>query len=97
MKKNTNAERIAGEFLRLLRQDIGPDHYAEVCVRNANEANPNVCHSHDFCDANITMADAIEKVLGRAVDLYNDEDDALWSVAWNLAHNTMVQQTRGTR
>ena len=42
---------------------------AEIDVLNAAETNPDICHSHDFCDANVFMATTINTELGR------DEDD----------------------
>lgn len=88
------AATIARHFLRLLREDIGPDNYAEACVRNARETNDSICHSHDFCDANMTMQAAFGAV-GRVAEVDDDADLELWGAAWALAFKTMVQQAGG--
>jgi hypothetical protein len=62
----TPDHRVAAVFTFLLAEGIGP-HMAEVVRRNASQTSENVCHSHDFCDANMVMADAMEQVLGRPV------------------------------
>ena len=28
---------------------------SEIVERNKNETDPNICHSHDFCDANMFL------------------------------------------
>ena len=55
------------------------------------------CASHDFCDANIVMADAFEQHAGRPVWLPCDAEEgtcteaecdadlALWNDAWGIA------------
>jgi hypothetical protein len=63
-----------------------PDRYAclteeqmqAAIERNRVERAPGACHSHDFCDANLTL-DAVFMRRGR--DLYG----ALWAQARNLA------------
>jgi len=48
-------------------------------------ADPDVCHTHDFIDANMSMLAAWEIVTGQAeIDGDNDTDTALWNAAWNL-------------
>ena len=65
-----------------------------VLDRNAAQDNPDVCHSHDFCDANMVMQIAA-KNLGYAenfdtADTEDRVDDCcnLWNAAWNEAKST---------
>jgi hypothetical protein len=70
----TPDHRVAAVFTFLLAEGIGP-HMAEVVRRNASQTSENVCHSHDFCDANMVMADAMEQVLGRPVWMPSDWEE----------------------
>lgn len=58
-----DARDLAYKFSALLREELG-DEIEEVIARNQNEANPSVCHSHDFTDANEIMAAAFLAVAG---------------------------------
>lgn len=77
------AHRFAGNLLI----DIGMDNLRKVIERNDAETYRGVCHSHDFCDANMTMAAAFEAVVGREPigDGVSDADLALWNSAWDHA------------
>ena len=80
----TLAHRFAGNLLI----EIGMNKLREVVARNAVETRKDVCHSHDFCDANMTMAAAFEEVTGRdplANGETADEDIAMWNAAWARA------------
>jgi hypothetical protein len=75
---------IAARFVSLLRAMLTPQQFAEM--QNLNSvADDGVCHSHDYLDSNMTMADAFEQVVGREIDLQSDDDRALWSAAWRYA------------
>lgn len=50
--------RNAARFVRILAQWLGPVDFAEMRARNAVKP-VNVCHSHDFCDANMAMHAAL--------------------------------------
>ena len=76
--------RIAFRFDSHLRHELSAGDYEEVCHRNAVAAESgdlNTCASHDFCDANMVMCDAMMDC-GQTPD-----DDAcrdLWNAAWSL-------------
>lgn len=63
--------------------------YRAMLEANKAEFRPDVCHTHDHCDANVFMAQAIEDVLGvdpAQDDLINDPAMMrLWNAAWDLA------------
>jgi len=84
---------LAEAFDRLLRTEIGKTKYREVLARNAAEPDAGICHSHDFCDANMMMDGAFRVVLQRGPDIDDDADLTLWTDAWNL----WVEQTAPTR
>lgn len=80
---------LAHAFLRELRATIGAKRMAEVARLNAAERDPGVCHSHDFCDANMVMDDAFRSVVGRGSRVSSVRDAILWTRAWNLAKEAM--------
>lgn len=53
--------------------------------QNAERSNPDVCHSHDYCDANMIMHAAGIRACGWAEDWDLDEVSILWNDAWELA------------
>lgn len=81
-------ERLAREFARRLRAEIGEAGMAEVVSRNKAERNPAICHTHDFVDSNQTMLDAWEVVAGKGprIPLRGVEAE-VWGDAWSLAKN----------
>lgn len=79
---------LAQRFSELLKRVIGPS-IADVISRNALEENCDVCHSHDFCDANEVMLQAW-KDCGHDPDDITGEDHAdearrLWQTSWDIA------------
>lgn len=82
-------QQIADRFLQLLREEITGADYAEACARNAAETSEGICHSHDFCDANMVMLDAM-RALGESVDVDSEADCKRWSAAWDLAFKAMA-------
>lgn len=78
-------ERLAKRFSYVLRGWLSSDEIAEVIERNKT-AKPNVCHSHDFCDANMVMADAWRQVIGGEIDADDEAQATLWGTAWELAN-----------
>jgi hypothetical protein len=85
-------EKVALEFSRVLRHCIGGD-MAEVVRRNSAEpAGSGVCHSHDFCDANMAMLEAFHNLGLRATVEIEPVDGPewcasqdLWNAAWDAA------------
>jgi hypothetical protein len=57
-------ERIADAFANILSDWLTADQWAEMQARNVDYSD-GVCASHDFCDANMAMAEAFETVTGR--------------------------------
>ena len=88
MKTPTDAasiEKLARLFSTTLVAHIGKRKVREVIKRNrAEPEGSEVCHSHDFCDANETMFEAGTK-FGLDFDVARGEDAELWGRAWDLA------------
>lgn len=83
MTRREAVKRLAREFSRLLIKTIGRKKTLQVSRLNKAEADRNVCRSHDFCDANMVMLEALENL---GLDTGNSrEDTERWNDAWNLA------------
>jgi hypothetical protein len=60
--------------------------FATVLERNRAEENPTICHTHDFCDANILMSNAWEETFPHEpFSPQNTFHAELWSEAWQQA------------
>jgi len=94
-KKEDEQHILARKFSELLLRDIGEDNLAEVNRRNAvhaKQGDNGICASHDFCDANMTMLEAMAEVLDAdeneicgGPDGMSDATNALWIAAWDEA------------
>lgn len=82
MSEDPQIERLSNHFSELLSHEIGDDNLATVVERNSAEENKNVCHSHDFTDANMIMHQAFVDVYER---MPTPEDEADINEAWNEA------------
>jgi hypothetical protein len=85
---STQTETLALEFARVLRSWLTAEQMRLVLERNAEGAKIGAawCASHDFCDANMAMAEAMQTVLGREPDpVDNEADGDLWNAAWSRA------------
>lgn len=77
-------EQIARQFSVRLLCYLGADKLAEVNRRNSSR-QPGVCHSHDFCDANVFMARAYRAATGKQMRCNNNDDCIVWGNAWDIA------------
>lgn len=82
---------LACVFSEVLKVWLSPDEMREVIARNRAEPNPSICHSHDFCDANMAMLEAWEPAIGPDIDVHSDEGIALWNAAWSRAKRNDFQ------
>ncbi len=85
----TFKERIATAFASRLKDHLTQYQMAELRRLNLGEKDPGVCHSHDFCDANMVMLEAYAEVMHEGnVDAVSTSDDAtqqMWNAAWDTA------------
>lgn len=79
---------LAQLFSLKLHKAITAEEMRTVLARNnaqADMVNDPVCHSHDFCDANMVMFEAWQEMFGGDPDTMDDADLAIWSEAWTIA------------
>ena len=86
-----NTDALAAEFCAVLRSWLTPEQMQEIASRNRAETRVGVCHSHDFCDANVAMLEAAHN-LGLVPDI-EDVDvrylmDDFWDEAWDEARES---------
>lgn len=80
-----DAVAVAREFGHLMQAELSPAEFRQMIDRNKAEMSPGVCHSHDFCDANMIMFEACKKIKGDEFFPNTDENAALWNEAWEIA------------
>jgi hypothetical protein len=79
------AYALALEFSQDLPAFLGSEQMREVVERNRAEAAPGVCHSHDFCDANMAIyAVFLRHRMDPASEQGMERHGALWDEAWDL-------------
>lgn len=78
---------IAQAFCTEVVSTLTEEELTLVRERNRAETSAGVCHTHDFCDANMLMYAAFVKCgLAKDVaDVISDELQLLWNAAWELA------------
>lgn len=77
----TLTERVARRFSIVLLGWLGHRTMELVNMRNEQQTDKSICHSHDFCDANQAMIDALE---ANGIEWSTDQID-LCNAAWDLA------------
>jgi len=80
---------LTKQFVIVLRSDVGQAVYQQIVALNKTEADPSICHSHDFIDANMVMAKAFAAVTKIEVDLRSSSQTQLWNRSWALAVSDM--------
>ncbi|ERJ38656.1 hypothetical protein L810_6873 [Burkholderia sp. AU4i] len=81
------AVRVAIAFCRQLALSLTGAELTQVRERNRVEEIAGVCHTHDFCDANMLMLDAFVEcgLAENPESCIGDELHPLWNLAWKLA------------
>lgn len=89
---NTNTpditpDQLADQFRKVIFEWLGSDVCQQIDL--ANKSNPPiVCASHDYCDSNMAMDEALQAFGIDTEPTENgmpEEIAALWNDAWNLA------------
>jgi hypothetical protein len=83
---------LAQRFVSELQGTLTAAQWRAMCAANRVETHPGVCHSHDYCDANVCMAAAFA-AFGVTVDVDDDAQLALWAAAWEEAMPTLRGET----
>lgn len=77
---------VAKEFCIVIGEWLKGWKLEKVILRNRAQHSPSVCHTHDFCDANMAMVEAFEFFgLDTPEDQYGATSFKLWNDAWDLA------------
>jgi len=85
MTSATVEHDLASRFCRILNEWLTTDEIAEINSRNQGEyAGRGLCATHDFCDPNQAMLDAMEE-LGIELDVQDEKQIQLIDEAWSLA------------
>ena len=89
---NDIVDQLTEQFVTVLKEWTTPEDFAEMQRLNAAETNPSICHSHDFCDANMAMYEAFTTLGFTAtcdVEAVESSEyaasQALWNAAWLIA------------
>lgn len=78
---------LARAFSAVVAEWLPPGELEAVreCNRTTH-ADPGVCASHDFCDANMAMLEAWRRCTGSdEIDANDQAQAAAWNEAWKLA------------
>lgn len=76
-------EALAQAFSEEVRGELSAAELADVNTANSSDEN-GPCATHDYCDANMLMAEAFTRIMGREFD-YSDADAEIWNAAWAMA------------
>lgn len=78
---------VAFKFRAGVFDFVGPERMANIDELNRNEQDTGTCHSHDHCDANEFMNQAIFDAMGfeYVLDAEHQEHRYLWNDAWLIA------------
>lgn len=84
---------LAAAFAAILKEWASPEEWVTMRRANAGYSDPTICASHDFCDANMAMDEAFDKLGIAAPGDEGCEDGtseheaacALWNAAWAMA------------
>lgn len=82
--RNVKVELLAEEFSEDLKTQIPSDEMHEVLHRNRIEANPSICHTHDFCDTNMVLHNVFVK---HGIDIADEGGRDRWGDLWNDVWN----------
>jgi hypothetical protein len=77
------AYELAKAFAEEINSQLTAEQVDQINVLNAAETDKNICHSHDFTDANQVMIDAMA-TLGMEWD-NTEEINTLTNEAWEIA------------
>jgi hypothetical protein len=82
---DSDIQTLATIFTRIILEVYTENEMDEIIRRNHAETDKNVCHTHDFGDANESMLQAFSEVHGREPHISNHDDMELINAAWAQA------------
>lgn len=90
-----NILKLAKDFTQLMNDELSPELIAKVVELNQNKPIPFGCHSHDFCDPNQVMIDAMA-MQNEEFDAQNFEQGCAINQAWDFAKKTKFDASHVT-
>lgn len=89
---------VASQFCADVHSYVGDEAFAEIAARNASRQpeDMGICHTHDFCDANVFMSSAFKTGLVRAGLQFEPAYEVMvdpepWNQAWTAAQKLIPQ------
>lgn len=79
-----NVDKLATEFSKVLHSWLTPQEMQKVIKEN-RKANDNTCATHDYCDANQALLDAIENLGWPESNAASQKDTDFLNATWDLA------------
>lgn len=81
---------LANAFSQKLRNKLSAKVIGLIIALNEAEADPQICHTHDFIDANEVMNEAYKSITGQNFEPFLASGDfasdlPIWNEAWALA------------
>lgn len=80
-------DAVARRFTTILRGWLTRDEWTAMVAANRAETDPRICHSHDYCDANMAMLEAFDAY--GDIDVDDDDHVRIWNAAWEAAMPTL--------
>ncbi len=89
---DTRAKKLADEFTRLMWLELTDEQMEEAIVLNKTEEySDGSCATHNFCDANMVMFEAFQKIEVREPNMdemdRDNNDVDVWNKAWDIARD----------
>jgi hypothetical protein len=79
-------QALALEFSHALRSELSAEHFQVIIQRNREQISKNICHSNDFCDANMVLhAVFFQHGMDAADEGGMDRWGEIWSQVWGMA------------
>ena len=84
-EEDSRIEELKSAFIQVIQAWITAEDRTTIDLLNKNETDKNVCHTHDFCDANMAMDEAFQDVFDREFNLNSQDDMNMVNLAWDKA------------
>jgi len=83
---SVSIEILAKEFSKSLKIALTNEEMTELVQKNRAEVNQGICHSHDYCDANMVLHEVFMRYGMDVADEGGRERwGDMWDAAWNVA------------
>lgn len=81
---NVSIEALAKEFSHSLKSALSSEEMNDLVKKNQSELIPGICHSHDYCDANMVLHEVFMK---HGMDIADEGGRERWGEVWDSAWN----------